>query len=352
VVRPGRAQGAFSLIEIIAVLGVIAIIAAAALPALVQRIDYAAQGTEATNLGTLAAGLTQGSSRQRYIPSQSQTDWGTFIATNIGWPVNAVLTNAVNNPRVFLIDPNLAIGTTTATTLPYQQTSSGAASLTNARIIIISSLSSPLPAGLGNGVPPSSSDFNTLWNNPDNTIPTGTSWNWNLWKNHGADIKIQRINLASSFNRLTLTVLDPVNAPYSIDNFPQASVTTNTPLNAYFLSGGVVNLYYYYQTPPYTTNLQASQVLLQNASWVFSGGLWRNAPVSVNSQSILQNFYTNRPNPYTTNYPISVYNDMTNYMGLYVQYAPLFASPTIRNQLQTQAATLGTDIGLIITWPH
>src|ERR1035441_2672136 len=97
-VRLERAQGAFSLLEIIAVLAIIAIIAAAALPALVQRIDYAAQGTEAANLGTLAAGLTQASSRQRYIPSQSPADWPTFIATNIGWQVNAVLTNAVNNP--------------------------------------------------------------------------------------------------------------------------------------------------------------------------------------------------------------------------------------------------------------
>ena len=230
--------------------------------------------------------------------------------------------------------------------------------MTNARIIIISSLSSPLPSplpvGVSSGVLVSSPDFNALWNSPDNTIPTGTSWNWNPWKNHGADIKIQRINLASSFNLLTLTVLDPVNAPYSIDNFAQASVTTATPLNAYFLAGRVVNLYYYYQTPPYTTNLQASQVLLQNASWVFSGGLWRNAPVPVNSQSILQNFYyANAPNPYTGMYPTNVYNDMTNYMGLYVQYAAsLFTSSTIRNQLRTQATTLGTDIGLIITWPH
>ena len=334
-------------------MAIIAIIAAAALPALVSQIDYAAQTTEAANLGALAAGLTQGSSRQRWIPNQ--TDWGTFIATNIGWQVNAVLINAANNPRVFLIDPKLVIGTTTPNpaALPYVQTYSGSGNNQPpcARFIILSSLSNPLStAGLSSGVP-TSTDFDALWNNPDNTVPTGTTWNWNPWKDHGADIKIQRVNLGASFNLLTLTVLDTVNPPYSIDS---SFVMTNTPVNAYFLKSTVVNLYYYTNQPPAANNIatQASQVLLQDSSWVFSGGLWRIAPMPAYSQSIVQNFYTNTPNPMSLMAPATIYNDMINYMGRYLQYAASgFANPAARLQLTNASVTLSTDIGLIITRP-
>ena len=48
-----------------------------------------------------------------------------------------MLTNGVNNPRVFLIDPNLVIGTG----LPYAQTNTGAATVQSPRFIIMSSLS-------------------------------------------------------------------------------------------------------------------------------------------------------------------------------------------------------------------
>jgi prepilin-type N-terminal cleavage/methylation domain-containing protein len=340
-VRLERAQGAFSLIEIIAVLAVIAIIAAAALPALVQRIDYAAQGTEAANLGALAAGLTQASSRQRYIPSQD--NWATFIATNIGWQVNAVSNNAVNNQRVFLIDPSL----TTTMTLPYAQTIRGAgAIMPSARFIIMSSLSSRLPSGLSSGVLASSSDFNALWNNPDNTIPpAGTTWNWNTWTGHGTDIRIQRVNLTSSFNLLTLTVSDPVTASYSIDNFPLSTVTTGTTTNAYFLAGTVVNLYYPTSANP--TNLQASQVLRQDVSWVFSSGLWRIAPVPVSSQSIGQTFYTNASNPISLMSPATIYNDMTNYMGLYVALGASGFNPAFKTNLQAASTVLSNHLGSV-----
>ena len=175
---------AFSLIEMIGVLAVIAIIAVAVLPALVQRINYAAQTTEAANLSALAAGLTQASSRQRYIPSSSPADWATFIATNIGWQVNTVLTNAVNNQRVLLIDPNLVIGTTipNPAALPYVQANlgSGASLPPSARFIILSSLCiSPThrPAGRsqqrGSGAAPTLTPSGTTLTIPSQPAPVG-----------------------------------------------------------------------------------------------------------------------------------------------------------------------------------
>jgi hypothetical protein len=313
----------------------------------VQRIDYAAQTTEAANLGTFAAGLTQAISRQRSIPKQA--DLATFIAANIGWQTNAVLINAVNNPRVFLIDPSLVIGTTTLTTQPYQQTNSGAITVQSPRFIIVSSLSSSLPAGLS-----AATDFTSLWNNPDNTIPATPTWS--AWKGHGGDIRIQRINLASSFNLLTLTDSDPIlSAPYNIDATTSSSVSVppNTTVSAYFLRGTVVNLYYY-QVPAMNITTQAFQVLQQDVSWMFSGGLWRNAPVPVSPQPIVQNFYTNAPNTYTSPwmYPTTVYNDMTNYMGFYVLWGNSgFNNAAFKSSLQAASTVLSNDLGLITRHP-
>jgi prepilin-type N-terminal cleavage/methylation domain-containing protein len=344
-VRPGRAQGAFSLIEIIAVLGVIAIIAAAALPALVQRIDYAAQTTEAANLGTFAAGLTQACSRQRTVPKQA--DLATFIAASIGWHTNAVSTNAVNNARAFLIDPGLVIGTIipNPAALPYVQSPNGSGNSVppSARFVIVSSLSSPLP-NLS-----AATDFTSLWNNPDNTIPATSTWNG--WTGHGADIKIQRINLASSFNLLTLANFDTNSAPYNINatNSSPIPMPPNTSFSAYFLRGTVVNLYYRDSSMNITT--QACHVLQQDVSWVFSSGLWRIAPLPVSSQSIVQTFYTNAPNPITVLYPTNVCNDMINYMIQYTNYAASGFAPTIRNNLLTAYSALTNHISSLIVRP-
>jgi prepilin-type N-terminal cleavage/methylation domain-containing protein len=337
-------QRAFSLIEIIAVLAVIAIIAAAALPALVQRIDYASQTTEAANLGALASSLTQAISRQRSIPSQAGLV--TFIAANIGWQPSAVLINAANNPRVFLIDPSLVIGTAipNPSALPYVQTSSGSGNSQppSARFIIVSSLSSPLPAGLS-----AATDFTILWTNTDNTIPATPTWYG--WSGHGADLKIQRVNLASSFNLLTLANSDPISAPYNIDatNSSWVSVPPSTNVSAYFLRDTVVNLYY--QTPATNTVPQASQVLQQDVSWVFSGGLWRNAPVPVTQQSVVQNFYTNTTDPISLMSPVTIYNDMANYMGFYVQWGNSgFNNAAFKSSLQAACTNLNKDLNLIL----
>jgi type II secretory pathway pseudopilin PulG len=326
--RQPKSHCAFSLIEIIGVLAIMALLAAATLPVLTRQIDFANQGMEATNLVALAAGLTQGASAQRYIPGQA--NWDSFIAANIGWQLAAVQTNSRNNARAFLIDPSLQIVTGTTTSLPYQQTSSGANSVTNARLIIVSSLFSPLPAL-------SSADFNALWTNTVDTIPTGSS-SFNNWKGQGADIKIQRMNLGSSFNHLVLTVSDPTSASYSIDS-QLGTVSRGAPLDAYFLNGTVLNLYY-------GTNLQASQVLQQDTSWFYCNGLWRNAPCpSANAglNLMVQIFATNAP---TT----TVYADMTNYMSLYLQYsAGGFKNPSsVQAALVLAATKLNTDIGALL----
>jgi prepilin-type N-terminal cleavage/methylation domain-containing protein len=320
---PGR-QRAFSLIEMIGVLAVIAILAAAIFPVLLRQLDYAAQGNEGTNLAAVASGLQQGAMGRRYVPSAN--DWAGFIATNIGWRVSGVQTNTRNNPRIFLIDPTLVIGTNTAANLPYQQTTRGSTNLpTNPRFIIMTSLSSALPTGLNSGIP-LSADFNALWSNPDDTIPTGTSWSWSNFK-QGADIRIQRINLAPSFCHLVLSVSDPTNALYSIDN-SVISTVTNGPtggLDTYLLSSTILKLYARTGTSS-VTNLVASQVLQQDTSWVLSGGIWRNANVPApaggggGSWGTLIDTFLNSPshNGISTS---RLFTDMTNWLAGYNQFA-------------------------------
>jgi len=334
-----RQVHAFSLIEIVAALAIVAILAAATLPVLIRQIDYATQGIEATNLVTLASGFAQASSAQRYIPGFK--NWDVFTATNIGWQLSAVQKNSRNNTRVFLIDQNLSIGTNTAWTLPFQEDSSGAASApVNPRFIIVSSLSAPLPPGLTTGVP-ASSDFNALWNTPNDTIPVGTSWAFNNWNGQGADLKIQRVNLATSFSHVVLTSLDPQPSSYSIDNSATISLNSGTKFDAYFLKGTVLNLYY---SSASGQALQAAQVLEQDSSWFFCNGLWRNAPcpADLNLTDLevkVQTFFAINP---------KLYIDMTNYMSLYLQYANgNFLSASARFALQGTATTLNTAIGEI-----
>jgi prepilin-type N-terminal cleavage/methylation domain-containing protein len=335
-----RQLHAFSLIEIIAALAVVAILAAATLPVLIRQIDYAAQGIEATNLVTMASGFAQASSAQRYIPGFK--NWDVFTATNIGWQLSAVQKNSRNNTRVFLIDQNLSIGATTAWTLPFQQDSNGAAPVVSPRFMIVSSLSAPLPPGLTTGVP-ASSDFNALWNTPNDTIPVGTSWAFNNWNGQGADLKIQRVNLATSFSHVVLTSLDPQPSSYSIDNSATISLNSGTKFDAYFLKGTVLNLYY---SSASGQALQAAQVLEQDSSWFFCNGLWRNAPCPADLsltgfESTVQNFF---------NVNLTVYNDMTNYMGLYLQYANgNFLSVSARLSLQNMTGKLNDGISDITT---
>src|SRR5438876_5274061 len=117
-----RVQRAFSLIELIGVLAVIAILVAALAPSFVRQMDKTAGDQESATLKSLGDALQSSIMRHRYIPGD--TDWATNIATELGVDLAAVTTNQRQQPRYFLIDPNLSIA---GAPLPYTQTSAGAA---------------------------------------------------------------------------------------------------------------------------------------------------------------------------------------------------------------------------------
>src|SRR6185295_14296325 len=115
------------------------------------------------------------------------------------------------------------IGTANGT-LPYTQTNSGSLvepACSSWRLMIVSSLDPGKSIPVSSGVSDATS-FNNLWNAADGTVPAG----WpGSWLNHGDDLKIQRINLASLFKRLILTNCDsPSSGIFAMDDNTPGSI--------------------------------------------------------------------------------------------------------------------------------
>jgi hypothetical protein len=252
--------------EIIAVVAILSLLVAATLPALVKKADDAAETAEIKNLETLATGFQQGAVHLRYIPSFA--DWADFIASNVSWQVTSVQTNSRKNARVFLVDPAFSIGLVSAASLPYAQ-GTNAYQVTSPRFLLVSSISKPLPISSGSL---SQTDFDTLWNYPDNGVPAG----WSGWQTAGVatnDLKVRRIDLTTSFRQLVLTNPNPNAASFSIDDTP--FTLAQGSLTAFLFAGTALDL---------LTNspdgIQAIQVLNKNVGWIFTNSITTNSASS------------------------------------------------------------------------
>ena len=343
------ARRAFTLIEMIGVMAVIAITAAMILPPLISQTDSLVAGQELATTQSFITALQNNIQRNHVIPSA--TNWVSIVATELGMNPTNVAYTVRNTPRVLLIDTN-GFG---KMTLPYTENSAGMPdALTNStlpRFLIVSSLGSTLPAALttSNNVNGylGPTDFNNLWSAANGTVPTNGAWTG--WRGKASDITVQRLNVGYLFAHLVLSNLDPTNAFFSVNGSALITLPANTASNSYYLTATVLSLYLA------NTNLEATQVLNNDSSWVFSGGGWRNsaapAPgisgvnLGTNSaaaavlssaasavvacsgdcrdcsrQCCAQSFCTNCVNHWTSRNPNDICNDITNYMGLYQQY--------------------------------
>jgi type II secretory pathway pseudopilin PulG len=259
---PGQARG-WSLIEIVGVLTVIAILAAVLLPSLIRQLDKAAIDQEVSTLKSFADALQQGIQSSRYIPGTN--DWATSIAANLGVSSSAVLQNPRQQNRAFLIDPSGLFGTLP---LPYAQTNTGTVSPVNARLIIVSSLGTTLPVATGT---PNATVFSNLWNWVDATPLTFAPFD--TWAGSPSDLIVQRINLSPLFFHLILTTYGSTQtALYGIDSSSQFRITTLSWLDAFFLQGSIVGLYY---DAGAGTNLDSRQILNADSSFVYFQNVWR-----------------------------------------------------------------------------
>ena len=257
---------AFSLIEFIGVLAVIAILAVALAPAMIRRISQANINREASDLATLADALKQQVLRQKTIPDAA--GWVTLAQNELNLAPKNITTNAIGFARAFLIDPALTIGSTTAGTLPFNQTSNGVPSLpVSVRFLLVSSLYKALP--VSNGVP-STASFSNVWNTLDGVVPAG----WPAeWSGKGDQLRVQRLDLGSLFHRLILNPVDPKGFGRIAIDTSQSALVTNIQ-SACYLDGTVIGLYDT-NNAANSVVLEAREFLQQDTSYVFENGLWR-----------------------------------------------------------------------------
>jgi len=270
----------FSLIELIGVLAVIAILAGVLVPALIRQMDKIAGDQETASLKSFGDALQQSIMRKRYIPST--TDWSTNIATELGVDVSNVTTNSRRQRRFFLVDPDLRIGNNSSV-LPYNQANWASGSTNSSgvlvvpplspRVMILSSMSidSPLPAGITSGAPPSSANFNGIWdwNDADTGFPNAPVFA--SWAGRGDDLKIQRVNLSPLFVRLILTTNVSDSGYYSIDSTSTNYIVTNPGRDGYFIRNSLLYLYFV------RTNIDSQQILTRDTSFVYEQNVWRSS---------------------------------------------------------------------------
>ena len=260
---------ALTLIEMIGVLAIIAILAAVLVPSFVRQMDKVAGDQESAALKNFANNLETSIRRNRYIPGAS--DWASVIAAEAGLNVSGVTTNGRRQLRYFLIDPNLRLGTNAGATLPYRQDLRGSIEPDPAstRVMLISSIGPALASA------PVSADFSSIWSWTDDSTSPPTNAAFSTLK-RGDDLKVQRLNLAPLFVRLSLTTNSSTDlAYYAISTNAVNSQTGLVPatwIDGHYLIGSVLGLYTNSGSGP----LDSQQILTTRSKFVYEGNFWRN----------------------------------------------------------------------------
>lgn len=330
----------FTLIEMVGILAVIVILATVIVSTTVRQLDIAAGDLEGANLSKYAAALQSNIQRNRYIPGTN--DMAQRIASELGMDLKDVTTNSRANPRLFVVDPGFQIGLAQVRP-PFQQTNTGCGFVgTNGytappikpRLMLLSNMG-PVnwPANLASM---NDSDFDTLWNTADGSLPAGGPWAG--WQGQPGDVRVQRINLSPLFVHLILYNYASTNrGQYTIDYSSRAEVPNLNPvgnptngIDAYFIKGTVLDLISGISSGSAT---QAEVVITRDTSFAYVQQIWQssiNLGSRVDSRAAMIGnalwstaaaFLASPYNTNTTTKPPQVVNDMANFMGAYVNWA-------------------------------
>jgi len=245
-----RGTRAFTMMEMIGVLAIISIVAAVLTPNMVRRISRANGEKEDQTLAVLADGLIQSVRTYQAIPGQSS--WITNVATTTGLALNEVSRvnpNDSASARVYLIHPSFTPSTAAGSGFAdplWTQTSAGASYVTNAKILIISSHKSNLTLPVSSGKASSAAVFDAIWNwNFDQSTKAPPS-GWPAgWTGNGEYLHVQRVNLASHFERITFSNAHYPSVYPSAQFGSAASTTLNSAaaIDAFYLEGTYLRLY-------------------------------------------------------------------------------------------------------------
>ena len=258
--RCSRRASGFSLTEVIGVLAILAILVSIITPSIIKRIKRAHSAKEDANLRTIGASLQREILRSKTIPNAG---WAQLVGDELAIPLADVTTSVAGNPRVFLIDPNLHIGTGN---LPFTQSQSGSVTPpSSARVMIISSQGEPLPASIVTGVAADSATFDNIWDASGGTAPVG----WPPeWQNKGEVLHVFRLNLESLFHRLVISDI-------TIGNAAVISVGGGAPfqipaggLSSYYLEGTVIEFHN-------DGAMESRDLLFGDRSYIYERRVWR-----------------------------------------------------------------------------
>ncbi len=309
-----RRSAAFTLIELIGVLAVVSILSVLAVESVMKRIREAHRTSEVGSSKTLGNAFKSAVARGRSIPSVGNAL--SLMARELAVPTNQVNVNLVGQTRVVLYDPNLNLGG--GTVPPYTQGVAGASEVNNLRAVIVSSLSDSLPS-LSSG-----SDFANLWAAAPETLPSGWPTSWN---GSGRDLVIERLDLRQQFCRVHLNNLDQVLlARYAIDTTNlNSTVSASTVRSGWFFVGTTLLLL------NTDGSIQASEVLMEDISYVYEKGRWGRYLVSGKSKpagtfgQLVDQFLAAGPPPPDPNQfganQQAIVDEMYYYMWAYAQWA-------------------------------
>jgi hypothetical protein len=344
------------------VLVVIVILALAILPALMKQADMTARDVEVKSQQSIVGGLQTCVVKTRIIPGADTIPQA--VAAQLGWLTADVTSNARGQPRYFIVDPALRVGTSTGT-LPYVQNTNGSILPVNPRLMVISSMGQPLPTAVSSGPATSAAVFEQIWNSADKVAPTGWT-SGGVWE----DIVIQRLNLGLLFTQVILNnspaSLTPTNklGRYSLDNTNNHVFLPSVPFSAYFLKGTALGLHSSAGALQVLQVLQDCPQLTNGApyfispSYVYEQGLWRGklfmAPNSglvrcgSDLQAAYEVFMSGPPNVYKVGSVTqntltwSMYLFMSNYVNWASADFPAGALATaVTDSQEAMAAELG-----------
>lgn len=221
----------FTLIELIGSMAVIAILAAAIAPSVIDDVKRARRDKESQQLGVLRDHLERYIVTVKQIPQRPAAAWTAAIASMATLPLSKVEFNERGFRRGYYVDPRFFTGTDTAFHGYTQQ-----AGLSNPpvspRIMLVSLLTANAPAA-----PTTNAAFSAIWDQ------TGAAT-----LVESPDVKIERLNLRSAFQRLIFSNEQSAQTAYQLEAgaqnaIPAASGAIDGLLTRYVIVNTRVGLY-------------------------------------------------------------------------------------------------------------
>ncbi|MFT5104505.1 MAG: prepilin-type N-terminal cleavage/methylation domain-containing protein [Pseudoalteromonas tetraodonis] len=260
----GPRRAGFTIMELIGVMAILSILASMLVPSIMARITRANSSKESKTLVAIGGALESIILHERLIPDG--TKWAGLVADELSVPLDEVTESVGQQPRVYLVDPEITIGGQVAA-LPYEQLAAGSGvAPQNVRVMLVSSRLLPLPAFLrSSGIAENSADFKNLWNAPRGTVPSGWPSDWAA---RGEDLHVERLNLDRLFHHVVINdITDGSLAQLSIDG---AAAITVPPGGAdgYYLNGTELSLLK-------NGVIASREVIDQDLSYTYERGIWR-----------------------------------------------------------------------------